>query len=75
MGTDHIQKAIKQDLQRVERKLSKTEALQSAAWIGSGVGAGLILSSQAEHIPILIGMAAGGAILDVATKRILSQKK
>ncbi|MBN1841812.1 MAG: hypothetical protein JW883_05965 [Deltaproteobacteria bacterium] len=75
MHTDHIEKELKKEINRIEKKLDRTQTLRSAAWIGSGLAAGLVLSTMASQIPLLAGMVAGGALLNVALKGFVSRKR
>ncbi len=70
-----IEKELKKELNRIDKKLKRTQSLQLMAWMGSAVGLGLALSTVASHVPILLGMAAGGALLSAAARHFVSRKK
>ncbi len=74
MGTDHIEKELKKELNRIDKELRRTENLRSAAWIGSGLGAGAVLATMADQVPILMGMSVCGALLFVGTRLLVSRK-
>lgn len=75
MLSDQIEKELKQELNRIDKKLKRTQSLQLMAWIGSAVGLGLALSTMASHVLILLGMAASGALLNGAARHFASRKK
>lgn len=75
MGTDHLERELKNELQRLEKKLRKTETLRLMGWIGSIVGASLVLSSVADQIPIIVAIAFGGVLLNLLATRFVSPKK
>jgi hypothetical protein len=75
MGTDHLERELKNELQRLEKKLRKTETLRLMGWIGSIVGASLVLSSVADQIPVVDAIAFGGALLNLLATRFVSPKK
>ena len=75
MGTDHLERELKSELQRLEKKLRKTETLRLLGWTGSIVGASLALSSVSDQIPIIAAIAFGGALLNLVATRFVSRKK
>ena len=75
MESNHLEGALKKELQRLDKKLRKTEALRSIGWVGSIVGASLALSTVADRIPIIAAIAIGGALLNLVAVRFVSRKK
>jgi len=75
MSTRHIEKALKRELGRVDRKLKQAETLRLLALIASAAVVGWALATVAGHIPVLAGMAAGGIVLNAMATRIVSRKK
>jgi hypothetical protein len=75
MGKKNLEKALKDELQRLDRNLQKAEALRSAGWIGSVVGAGLVLATRADHIPVIIAIAIGATMLNIMAARLISKRK
>jgi len=75
MSNDYIEKALKKELGRIEKKLKRVETLRSAALIGSAAVVGWVLATIASHIPLLAGMAAGGILLNAMATRVVSRKK
>jgi hypothetical protein len=75
MEADHLEKELKNELQRLDRKLRKTETLRLAGWIGSIVGASLFLSTMADQIPVIAAIAFGGTLLNIVATRVVSRKK
>jgi hypothetical protein len=75
MPTDHIEKALKKELGRIDKKLKRAETLRLAALIASAAVVGWALSTVTSHIPLLAGMAAGGVLLNAMATRVVSRKK
>ena len=74
METDHLERELKTELQRLEKKLRKTETLRLMGWAGSIVGASLALSSVSDQIPIIVAIAFVGALLNLVATRFVSRK-
>lgn len=75
MESDRLENALKDEIKRLDRQLNKTEYLQSAGWIGSAMGVGLIVAGMADRLPVLIAMIGAGVVLDAAVARISTRKK
>jgi hypothetical protein len=75
MRHEKIEAALKAELGRIDMKLKEAQNLHSAAWIGTGLAMGLFLATMTSHVPLVIAMAAVGALLNLATTRIVSRKK
>lgn len=75
MANENLEKTLKEELQRLEKKLKKTETLRLAGWIGSMVGAGLVLSAMADQIPVVVAIGVGGALLNIMATSLVSRKK
>jgi hypothetical protein len=74
MVTDQLERALKNELQLLEKKLRKTEFLRFMGWIGSIVGASLVLSSVADQIPVIVAIALGGLLLNIVATCFVSRK-
>ncbi|OEU46698.1 MAG: hypothetical protein BBJ60_08600 [Desulfobacterales bacterium S7086C20] len=75
MDIENIETVLKKELNSVEKRLDRTQSVHSAAWIGTGLGLGLILATMTSQIPILVAMAAGGVLLNIAATQIISRKR
>lgn len=75
MENQNLEKALKQHLKLLDKKLQRTETLRTAGWIGSMVSAGLVLAAMAERIPVIAGIAIGAAILNIMATHLVSKKK
>jgi len=75
MNHHRIEQELKTQLNNVDDKLKQARNLQSVAWIGSAVGTGVLLAPMTSHVPILVGMVAGGCILNLAATCFLSKKR
>ena len=75
MANEKIVSALKSELNRIDQKLRDARTLHSAAWLGTALAIGLFLATMTSHVPVVIGMAAGGAALNLAATHILSRKR
>jgi len=75
MPDEKIVSALKSELNRIDQKLRDARTLQSAAWLGTALAIGLFLATMTDHVPLVIGMAVGGAALNLAATHILSRKR
>jgi len=75
MDNERIETALKAELSHIDRKLREARNLQSAAWIGTALALGLCLATMASQVPVVITMAAAGALLDLAIRRIFARNK
>jgi len=75
MGNENLEKALKHELQVLDKKLQKTETLRLGGWIGSMVGAGLVLATMADQIHVIAAIAIGAAILNIMATHLVSRKK
>jgi hypothetical protein len=74
VAANHIERVLKDELQRLEKKLRVTEMLRAAGWVGSLVGASLVLSAMADQLLFVAAIAGGAALLNLAATRLLSRK-
>jgi hypothetical protein len=75
MRHEKLEAALKLELGRIDTKLKEAQNLHSAAWIGTGLAMGLFLATMTSQVPLVIAMAAAGALLNLATTRIITPKK
>lgn len=75
METSCVEKALKNELKCVEKKIRKKEALEFAGWLGSVTGTVVVLTTMADHIALLLSMTAGGILLNMAATRFFSRKE
>ena len=75
MGNENLEKALKHELQVLDKKLQKTETLRLAGWIGSMVSAALVLTTMADHLLVIATITVGAAILNIMATRLVSGKK
>lgn len=75
MENENLENALKHELQMLDKKLQKTETLRLAGCIGSMVGAGLLLATMAERLPVIAAIAIGSAIFNIIATRLVSKKK
>lgn len=75
MGHTNLEKALKHELQVLDKKLQKAETLRLAGWVGSTVGAGLVLTTMVDQIPVIAAIAIGAAILNIMATHLVSKKK
>ena len=74
MSHEKIEKALKAELRRIDHKPKDTRNLHSAAWIGTALALGLFLATMTCHVPVVIAMAAGGALLNLAATQLSRRK-
>ncbi len=75
MDNQNLEKALKQHLKLLDKKLQRTESLRAAGWVGSMVSAGLVLAATAERIPVIAGIAIAAAFLNIMATHLVSKKK
>lgn len=75
MAKERIEAVLKAELSHIDQKLREARNLNSAAWIGTALAVGLCLATMADHVPVVITMAAGGALLDLAIRRFFPRNK
>ena len=75
MGSDSIEKQLKKELNRIDNKLKQARAHRMVASIASGAVLGVVLYAARSHLPLLLAMAASGAVLNAVATRLTSRKK
>ncbi len=75
MADDNIERTLKAELNRIDRKFQDTRNLHCAAWIGTALALGLFTATMTSEVPVVIAMATAGAALNSAATHILSRKR
>jgi|GEM_PF-6347202 len=75
MAYEKIETALKAELNRVDHKLNDARSLHTAAWIGTALTLGAFLATMTRHVPVVLAMAAGGALLNLAATHFTSRRK
>lgn len=75
MRSESIERELKKELNRINIKLKQARFQRLVASVTSGIVIGVVLSTVPHHLPLLIAMAAGGAVLNAIAKRLVFRKK